>query len=46
MDLGRQHNLSAYDASYLELVLRTGLPLARQDARLRDAATRIGVPLV
>ena len=37
--------LSAYDASYLDLALRFGLPLATLDSRLRDAATRVGVPL-
>lgn len=44
--LGRTHNLSAYDAAYLELAVRQGLPLATQDARLRAAATAVGVPLV
>jgi len=44
--LGRNHDLSAYDAAYLELAMRWGLPLATQDARLRAAATRAGVPLL
>jgi predicted nucleic acid-binding protein len=44
--LGRAHNLSAYDAAYLELAVRQGLPLATQDARLRAAATAGGVPPV
>ncbi|HEX5501830.1 MAG TPA: type II toxin-antitoxin system VapC family toxin [Thermomicrobiales bacterium] len=44
--LGRQQGLSAYDAAYLELAAREGLPLATRDARLRDAAARIGVPLL
>jgi predicted nucleic acid-binding protein len=44
--LGRVQNLSGYDATYLELALRLGLPLATLDARLRDAATRVGVPLL
>ncbi len=44
--IGRRHNLSAYDASYLELAMRQGLPLATQDTRLRAAATRAGVPLL
>src|SRR3990172_11920753 len=30
--LGRQHGLTAYDACYLELAMRHGLPLATQDA--------------
>jgi predicted nucleic acid-binding protein len=46
MALARQENLSAYDASYLELAARRGLPLATQDSRLRAAADRIGVELV
>lgn len=46
LSLARKHNLSSYDASYLELAMRQGLPLATQDARLRAAATRAGVPLL
>lgn len=46
LPLGRAHNLSAYDAAYLELAMRQGLSLATQDARLRAAATAVGVPLV
>lgn len=44
--IGRQHTLSAYDASYLELAMRQGLPLASQEAQLRGAAAVAGVPLV
>lgn len=44
--LGREQQLSGYDATYLELALRLGLPLATLDERLRDAATRVGVPLL
>ncbi len=44
--LAREHTLSSYDASYLELAMRQGLPLATQDTRLRAAATRAGVPLL
>jgi predicted nucleic acid-binding protein len=43
--LARSHNLSAYDACYLELALRVGLPLATLDAKLRAAATAAGVPM-
>lgn len=46
LDLARVHELSAYDAAYLELAMREGLPLATQDADLREAAARAGVPLV
>lgn len=43
--LARAHGLTAYDACYLELALREGLPLATLDARLRTAATAAGVKL-
>ena len=43
--LGREHKLSAYDASYLGLASRLGLPLATLDDKLRGAARQIGVPL-
>lgn len=44
--LGRQSGLAAYDAAYLELALRLGLPLATIDTRLALAATSCGVDLV
>ncbi len=34
-----------YDAQYLELALRLGLPLATLDKDLRKAAKKAGVPL-
>lgn len=43
MALGREHRLSAYDAAYLELALRTGSVLASFDAKLVEAARRAGV---
>lgn len=45
LEVARSHNLSAYDAAYLELAMRRGLPLATVDRRLRDAAAPVGVPL-
>jgi predicted nucleic acid-binding protein len=45
LSLSRQFNLSAYDASYLELALRLNLPLAVRDSPLRDAARRAGIAL-
>ncbi len=45
LHLARAHNLSTYDAAYLELALRRGLPLASLDDRLKAAATAVGVPL-
>jgi predicted nucleic acid-binding protein len=35
--------LSVYDASYLELSLRHGLPLASLDKNLRNAAKKLGL---
>ena len=43
--LARQHNLSAYDASYLELALRQGARLASFDRRLQLAAQAEGCDL-
>lgn len=45
MHLARAHNLSAYDATYLELAIRRGLPLACLDGKLKAAAVAVGVPL-
>lgn len=44
LSLARAHNLSVYDAAYLELALRRGLPLASLDDRLEAAANAVGVP--
>lgn len=46
LNLARSEALTAYDASYLELAMRHGLPLASKDVALRQAATRLGVPLL
>lgn len=43
LHLARRYRLSAYDASYLELALREGLPLATLDENLQKAAKRAGV---
>ena len=43
LHLARRYKLSAYDAAYLELALRTGLPLATLDADLKKAAQAAGV---
>jgi predicted nucleic acid-binding protein len=43
--LAREQRLSTYDATYLHLGMRRGLPLATADEHLRQAATRAGVPL-
>jgi len=43
--LAREQGLSVYDAAYLDLALRLGLPLATQDDALRTAASRVGVEI-
>lgn len=44
--LARLHQLSAYDAVYLELATTLALPLWTNDRNLQDAAKRIGVELI
>jgi predicted nucleic acid-binding protein len=46
LDLARSESLSAYDASYLELAMRRGVPLATKDDDLAKAASRVGVSLL
>jgi predicted nucleic acid-binding protein len=41
----RRYQRSAYDASYLELAKRRGLPFATKDEPLRKAAEELGLPL-
>lgn len=40
------HGLTIYDASYLELALRSGLPLATLDRRLAQAASKAGLDVL
>ena len=46
MDLSRRYKLSVYDAAYLALAVREGLPLATLDKDLAAAAGAAGVSLV
>lgn len=46
LDLARRHDLTAYDASYLEVARRRGLPLVTLDRRLRSAAAAEGAALL
>lgn len=46
LQLARRFKLSSYDATYLELALREGLPLATLDADLQIAMTQVGGALV
>jgi len=41
--LADRHGISAYDAAYVELAQRRGLPLATRDANLARAARGAGV---
>jgi predicted nucleic acid-binding protein len=45
LSLAREHRLSSYDGSYLELAMRAGVPLATRDRSLRRACRKSGVPL-
>jgi len=38
LEIARRHNLTSYDAAYLELALRRGLPLATLDKKLAKSA--------
>lgn len=44
--LGRANSLSNYDATYLELAMRQGLPIATLDKKLVEAAKRIEIPIL
>ncbi len=43
LQLARRYRLSSYDASYLELALRLGLPMATLDVDLQSAAKKAGI---
>ncbi len=45
LELAERWRLTLYDAAYLELAQRVGLPLATLDQELRSAATALAVPL-
>jgi predicted nucleic acid-binding protein len=46
LDLARRANLSAYNATSIDLAVRDGLPLVTMDKRMVEAASRIGVDLI
>ena len=46
ISLSLQYGLTAYDAAYLELALRLGLPIACKDGALAKAAQAAGVGIV
>ncbi len=43
MSLGRENNLTSYDASYLDLAMRNGYPIATLDKKLIEAAENVDV---
>lgn len=43
LTLARAEGLTTYDAAYLELAMRKGLPLASRDRALLEAAKRTGI---
>lgn len=45
-ELAMRYQLSSYDASYLDLAMRHGLPLATQDQQLKKAALAAGVEVL
>ncbi len=46
LSIAREQQVSAYDAAYLEVAMREGLPLASIDGRVRTAMTALGIPAV
>ena len=46
LSIARAQNLTEYGAAYLELALRTGLPLCTLDGNMRQAAKQVAVGLV
>ncbi|MFN7942394.1 MAG: type II toxin-antitoxin system VapC family toxin [Thermoanaerobaculia bacterium] len=45
LGLARAHGISLYDAAYLDLAQRSGLPLATLDDSLAQAARAVGVAI-
>ena len=45
LTLARTNKLSSYDASYLNLSMRKGIPIATLDNRLIEAAKKTDVPI-
>lgn len=45
-ELAMRYKISSYDAAYLELAMRHGLPIATQDAQLKEASIAAGVTVL
>jgi predicted nucleic acid-binding protein len=46
LTFARANNLSSYDASYLDLAMKRGYPIATSDNKLIQAARRIDVQIL
>lgn len=46
LEISREHQISAYDASYLELAERKNIPLASFDKALCEAAKASGISII
>ena len=46
LNIAREHGLTVYDASYLELAMRLSLPLGTNDGPLAEAARKAGVEVL
>ncbi|HEA68279.1 MAG TPA: PIN domain-containing protein [Desulfobacterales bacterium] len=46
LSLARANGLSSYDASYLDLAMRNGFPIATLDNKLINAAKKSDVPIL
>jgi predicted nucleic acid-binding protein len=46
LSLAHSEKLTTYDAAYLELAMRKGLPLATKDLQLKNAAKNLGVHII
>ena len=46
LSLAYAEGLTTYDASYLELAMRLGIPLATKDSQLSKVAKRLGVSIL
>ncbi len=46
LTLARSEGVTTYDAAYLELAMRLGVPLATKDTALQQAAGKLGNPVL
>ncbi len=46
LSFARANSLSSYDASYLDLAMKSGYPIATSDKKLIRAARKIDVPIL